>query len=65
MFNFTRRGTEPYDVRVGQPNPSSWGKPYAYFTLGANCPSNHFNHLSMVALLQFFVTRGYSRNLSP
>jgi hypothetical protein len=40
-FLFTKRNV-PADLKRGLPNPSSWGKPYAYFQLGSNCPPAHF-----------------------
>ena len=48
MFYFTR-GSIPSDLRNKNPNPSSWGLPYARFdistTCDANCQSTHFqNH---------------------
>jgi len=40
-FYFPRNAI-PGDIGSGTPNPSAWGKPYAYFALGANCPVSHF-----------------------
>ncbi len=31
-----------------EPNPESWKKPSAYFTLGANCPAEIFQEQSIV-----------------
>jgi len=47
------RGNIPPDIRSGNPNPGSWGKPYAYFTLGNNCPANHFQNEVIVINLTF------------
>jgi len=40
-FYFPRNGI-PKDIVAGTPQPSTWGKPYANFELGANCPVTHF-----------------------
>jgi len=50
---FWRKGTEPHDLKTGNPNPRGWGTPYAYFTLGGNCPARHFDELQMVINLTF------------
>jgi len=36
------RGNIPNDINSGNPQPSGWGKPYANFDLGTNCPDSHF-----------------------
>jgi hypothetical protein len=38
----------PSDISNGHPDPSSWGKPYARFELGVNCPSSHFLNQSII-----------------
>jgi len=52
MFFFPR-GQIPSDIQQQKPNPDSWGKPYAYFEEGADCPANHFNDETMVINLTF------------
>jgi len=47
------RGSIPADVNSASPNPSSWGKPYAYFQEGGNCPSSHFHDHQIVFDLTF------------
>jgi len=42
------RNSIPGDITSGKPNPSGWGKPYAYFGLGQNCPDVHFENLRIV-----------------
>jgi hypothetical protein len=51
-FFFPRNGI-PDDIRNGQPNPNSWGKPFSYFQLGGNCPNNHFRDQSVIINLTF------------
>jgi len=48
---FWKRNNIPSDIH--NPNPSNWGKPYAYFALGSNCAANHFNTMNMVFDLTF------------
>jgi len=43
----------PPDLNSNSPNPSGWGKPYAYFTLGSNCADSHFVNQTMVINLTF------------
>jgi len=50
---FWPRNQIPYDVRMGQPNPGSWGLPYALFNLGSNCPTSHFNQNQIIFDLTF------------
>jgi len=52
MFYFTRNNI-PADLKSGNPNPANWGKPYAYFMLGGNCPNTHFKDMTMVINLTF------------
>jgi len=52
MYYFPRNNI-PADVSRGDPNPSGWGKPYAYFPLGSNCPASHFKDHTMVINLTF------------
>lgn len=48
------KGQEPSDVASGNPDPSTWGTPYAYFTLSDDtCPSSHFQDLHMIINLTF------------
>jgi len=51
-FYFPRNNI-PKDIVAGTPQPSSWGKPYAYFALGANCPVTHFVDEVVVINLTF------------
>jgi len=52
MFYFGRNNI-PADVNSNTPNPAGWGKPFAYFTLGAACPATHFQKQTMVINLTF------------
>jgi hypothetical protein len=36
------RNNVPQDINSGKPQPNNWGKPYALFDLGSNCPDSHF-----------------------
>lgn len=46
---FWPAGSEPFDVELGHPDPSSWGKPYSYFRLDpVNCPASHFRNMRIV-----------------
>jgi len=47
MFFFPRNNI-PKDITANQPDPTGWGKPYAYFGLGSMCPSNHFSNMQMI-----------------
>jgi hypothetical protein len=49
------RGSVPADITNNSPNPnpSGWGKPYAYFQEGSNCPSSHFHNHQIVIDLTF------------
>jgi len=46
-FYFSRNNI-PGDITAGNPTPSQWGKPYAYFGLGKNCPDVHFENVQIV-----------------
>jgi len=46
-FYFARNSI-PGDIYSASPDPSSWGSPYAYFGLGANCPTSHFQGQQIV-----------------
>jgi len=50
---FFPRNRIPSDITSKSPNPSGWGKPYAWFTLGGDCPSNHFVNQNIVINLTF------------
>jgi len=50
---FFNRSDIPKDITADLPNPSSWGRPYAYFSLGSSCPSNKFQNMNMVIDLTF------------
>jgi len=50
---FFPRNNIPKDVTSDTPNPAGWGKPYAYFGLGSNCPANHFSNMNLVLDLTF------------
>jgi len=52
MFYFAR-GSIPADITKENPNPGSWGKPYALFDLGGSCPASHFKNHQMVFDLTF------------
>eukprot|EP00727_Mastigamoeba_balamuthi_P000466 m51a1_g10416 putative endo- -beta-glucanase (491) ;mRNA; r:78027-79763 len=43
----------PGDLSSNSPNPSGWGKPFAKFTLGSNCPSAFFHDHSIRINLTF------------
>jgi len=47
------RNSIPVDIQNGKPDPSTWGRPYAFFALGANCPDVHFDDMSIVINLTF------------
>jgi len=47
------RSSIPADITKGDPDIMSWGKPFAYFQLGANCPATHFNNHVLVIDLTF------------
>jgi len=51
-FYFPRNGI-PSDIANGNPVPSNWGKPYAYFQLGSACPSTFFANHNIVIDLTF------------
>eukprot|EP00727_Mastigamoeba_balamuthi_P000469 m51a1_g10419 putative endo- -beta-glucanase (513) ;mRNA; f:87135-88923 len=43
----------PSDLTSSKPDPSGWGKPYAKFSLGSNCPSSFFHDHSIIINLTF------------
>lgn len=45
---FFSRGNIPKDIQSAQPNPASWGEPYAQFDFGSDCPSSHFHQNQIV-----------------
>eukprot|EP01089_Gocevia_fonbrunei_P014312 TRINITY_DN3896_c0_g1_i1.p1 TRINITY_DN3896_c0_g1~~TRINITY_DN3896_c0_g1_i1.p1 ORF type:complete len:313 (+),score=67.57 TRINITY_DN3896_c0_g1_i1:198-1136(+) len=47
-FWFWNHNSVPADLRNGNPNPSTWDKPYALFDLGGDCPDWHFNAMQLV-----------------
>jgi len=47
------RNSIPSDIAAGNPQPNTWGKPYAHFALGAACPVSHFVAESIVINLTF------------
>eukprot|EP00727_Mastigamoeba_balamuthi_P001258 m51a1_g11129 putative endo- -beta-glucanase (465) ;mRNA; r:147544-149090 len=49
---FWPHGQVPADLN-NNPNPAGWGKPYAKFALGGNCPSSFFANLKIVINLTF------------
>eukprot|EP01091_Cochliopodium_minus_P008689 TRINITY_DN2010_c0_g1_i2.p1 TRINITY_DN2010_c0_g1~~TRINITY_DN2010_c0_g1_i2.p1 ORF type:complete len:252 (-),score=77.67 TRINITY_DN2010_c0_g1_i2:86-841(-) len=51
-FFFTHSNI-PNDLTINNPNPSTWGMPYAYFELGTYCPSSHFSNMNIVFDLTF------------
>lgn len=50
---FWKSGSEPDDVHGCNPDPDSWGTPYAYFSLGSECPSSHFSDMQIIFDLTF------------
>jgi len=50
---FFPRNNIPSDITNNQPNPNTWGLPYANFQFGGNCNSNHFSNMSIVINLTF------------
>jgi len=50
---FFPRSNIPGNIGSGMPDPSSWGKPFAYFGLGPNCPASHFHDHHMIINLTF------------
>lgn len=51
---FFGAGNVPQDITDGNPQPWTWGKPYAHFDLTAsNCPSSHFANHQIVFDLTF------------
>jgi hypothetical protein len=50
---FFKRGSIPSDITADRPDPSGWGKPYAYFALGSACPANKFQNMNLVFDLTF------------
>eukprot|EP00128_Syssomonas_multiformis_P011892 Colp12_sorted_trinity150504_noHs@23463 len=50
---FFPRNEIPENVTSGTPDPSAWGKPVAYFSLGNNCASTHFINHQIVFDLTF------------
>jgi len=46
---FWPAGSEPFDVIMKHPAPSSWGKPFSYFRLDPiTCPASHFQNMRIV-----------------
>jgi len=52
VFYFNRNSI-PKDISADVPDPTSWGKPYAYFGLGSMCPSSKFANMNLVFDLTF------------
>jgi len=50
---FFSRDKIPKDILIGQPVPSTWGKPDAFFQIGSNCPASHFQTLQVIINLTF------------
>jgi len=50
---FFPRSAIPNDITSGNPNPGSWGTPYANFVFGSNCPSSHFYNHQVIFDLTF------------
>jgi len=50
---FFPRSSIPPDIKSGNPDPTTWGKPYAFFQLGTHCPDVHFAKMTMVINLTF------------
>jgi len=51
-YFFTHSQT-PADIKNNNPNPNTWGKPYANFVLGNQCPANKFRDMQVVINLTF------------
>jgi len=51
MWYFPRNNI-PGDITTN-PNPDGWGKPYANFELGTNCPNSHFKNQQVIINLTF------------
>ena len=43
----------PDDLLSDNPDPSTWGLPYALFYLGSNCEESHFVDLQIIINLTF------------
>jgi len=52
MFYFDRNNI-PADIKAEKPQPTTWGKPYAYFVFGANCAPSRFANQTVVINLTF------------
>jgi hypothetical protein len=50
---FWTRSAIPSDITNGNPNPAGWGKPYAMFSFGQYCNSNHFANHQIIFDLTF------------
>jgi len=50
---FFPRQDIPEDISANAPNVSSWGLPYAQFSLGSDCARSHFYRMTMVLDLTF------------
>jgi len=50
---FFNRSSIPADVTSSKPDPTTWGKPYAFFQFGQYCSSNHFANNVIVFDLTF------------
>jgi len=53
MAWFWNHAQVPNDLKNNNPNPNSWGIPYALFALGGNCPPSHFENMQIVINLTF------------
>ena len=49
---FWPMGNSPADI-YSSPEPSTWGTPYAFFSLGSNCPPEHFKDHTIIFDLTF------------
>lgn len=50
---FFPRALIPADIKSGNPNVSAWGKPFANFDFGSNCPSTKFVNHKLIINLTF------------
>jgi len=50
---FFPRNNIPADIQSGRPVPTNWGKPFAQFNIGNNCPAGHFYDMQIIINLTF------------
>jgi len=47
------RASIPADIKSKTPDPTKWGKPFAKFQLGTNCPVTHFKDHNIIINLTY------------